>query len=198
MKKITSVEEYIELHPNWSELLMVLRELILKTPLKETIKWNCPTYTLNGKNVVGLGAFKHHAGLWFFQGVFLEDKSKKLVNAQEGKTKALRQWRFDSNEIEDVLLVESYLLEAIENQKLGKEVKIERSKKVVLHELLLEHINANPEFKLAFEKLSPGKQREYTTYISEAKRDVTQQKRLVKRIPMINAGQGLHDKYKNC
>lgn len=198
MKKITSVEEYIELHPKWSELLMALRTLILKTPLLETIKWNCPTYTLNGKNVVGLGGFKHHAGLWFFQGVFLEDKAKKLINAQEGKTIALRQWRFNSNEIEDVLLVESYILEAVENQKLGKEVKIIRSKKVDIHELLLEQINSSSEFKLAFEKLTPGKQREYSTYISEAKREVTQQKRLDKITPMIYAGQGLHDKYKNC
>lgn len=198
MKKISSVEEYIEEHSKWHELLVQLRTLLLKTSLEESVKWNSPVYTLNGKNVIGLGAFKNHVALWFFQGVFLEDMAHKLVNAQEGKTKALRQWRFNSNEIVDVLLIESYVNEAIENQKLGKEVKIERQKNVVLPKLLLNALDNDSTFKLEFEKLSPGKQREYAGYITEAKRETTQLKRLEKITPMIHEGKGLHDKYKNC
>lgn len=198
MKKISSVEEYIEEHSKWSELLVQLRAILLKTPLEESIKWNSPVYALNGKNVIGLGAFKNHAGIWFFQGVFLEDKANRLVNAQEGKTKALRQWRFNSNDINDVLLLESYIFEAIENQKLGKGVKVERKKDVVLPELLVNEFINNIEFKSAFEKLTPGKQREYAGYIAEAKRVTTQQNRLKKITPMIHEGKGLHDKYKNC
>jgi uncharacterized protein YdeI (YjbR/CyaY-like superfamily) len=198
MKKIHSVEEYTEEHTKWRELLVQLRTLLLKTELEESVKWNSPVYTLKGKNVIGFGAFKNHVGLWFFQGVFLEDKAHKLVNAQEGKTKALRQWRFDSNDINDVLLLESYIFEAIENQKLSKGVKVERKKDVFLPELLLNEFINNTEFKSAFEKLTPGKQREYAGYIAEAKRVTTQQNRLKKITPMIHEGKGLHDKYKNC
>ncbi len=64
--------------------------------MKETIKWGAPVYTLDYKNIVGLGAFKSYVGLWFFQGALLNDEKKKLINAQEDKTKALRQWRFNS------------------------------------------------------------------------------------------------------
>jgi len=64
--------------------------------MTETIKWSAPVYTFEGKNLVGLGAFKSYVGLWFFQGSLLNDKKKKLINAQEGKIKALRQWRFNS------------------------------------------------------------------------------------------------------
>jgi uncharacterized protein YdeI (YjbR/CyaY-like superfamily) len=46
--------------------------------------------------------------------------------------------------------------------------------------------------------MTPGKQREYCEYISEAKRDATKLKRLEKIIPMIIEGVGLNDKYKNC
>lgn len=51
-------------------------------------------YILNGKNVIGLGAFKNHFAIWFFNGVFLKDEKQLLTNAQEGKTKALRQMHF--------------------------------------------------------------------------------------------------------
>lgn len=96
MKKVSSVEEYIEINAHFAEELSKLREIINSTELKETIKWSAPTYTLDGKNVIGLGAFKNHFGIWFFQGVFLKDEANLLVNAQENKTKALRQMRFES------------------------------------------------------------------------------------------------------
>ncbi|MBK7633096.1 MAG: hypothetical protein IPJ13_01585 [Saprospiraceae bacterium] len=46
--------------------------------------------------MVGLAAFKSYTGIWFFQGGLLDDKQQFLMNAQEGKTKAMRQWRFFS------------------------------------------------------------------------------------------------------
>lgn len=198
MKKITSIEEYIELHPKWGTLLSTLRAVLLSTELEENIKWNSPVYSLNGKNVIGLGAFKNHAGIWFFQGVFLDDVQNMLVNAQEGKTKALRQWRFEKNEVDNIELVKSYVVEAIENQKLGKEIKPERNKELVLPIMLIESLNKNSSFKNSFEKLSLSKRREYADYISQAKRETTKISRLEKIAPMIEAGKGLHDKYKNC
>jgi uncharacterized protein YdeI (YjbR/CyaY-like superfamily) len=48
-----------------------------------------------GKNLLGIGAFKNHFGLWFFQGSLLKQNTKLLVNAQEGKTQAMRQIKLD-------------------------------------------------------------------------------------------------------
>ena len=53
-------------------------------------------FTLNGKNVLGIGGFKNYFTIWFFNGVFLKDEKNVLVNSQEGLTKSLRQWRFSS------------------------------------------------------------------------------------------------------
>ena len=39
------------------------------------------------KNVIGIGACNSYSGIWFFNGVFLKDKQKKLINAQEGEQK---------------------------------------------------------------------------------------------------------------
>jgi len=113
MKKPKSVDAYIADEENWQEELVYLRELILSTGLDEQIKWLFPCYTLKNKNVVGLAAFKDYFGLWFYQGAILTDPHNKLVNAQEGKTQAMRQWRmYDKAEI-DHDLVMSYLNEAI-------------------------------------------------------------------------------------
>ncbi|MEM9679245.1 MAG: YdeI/OmpD-associated family protein [Bacteroidota bacterium] len=197
MKKATSVEEYIERNEKWSQELTLLRNTILKTEVEETLKWGAPTYTVNGKNVLGLGAFKNHFGVWFFNGVFLNDKQNLLVNAQEGKTKALRQMRFSSIDDINADIVLAYTKEAIANQKAGKELKPERSSKTVeLPELLQNALDANAELKSSFQGLSPYKQKEYCEYIDTAKREATKQSRLEKIIPMIIQGVGLNDKYK--
>ncbi|TVZ60095.1 uncharacterized protein YdeI (YjbR/CyaY-like superfamily) [Flavobacteriaceae bacterium MAR_2010_105] len=198
MKKVTSVEEYIENQPHFADALHQLRAIINSTELEETLKWSAPVYELEGKNVIGLGAFKHHFGIWFFNGVFLKDEKQLLTNAQE-KTKALRQMRFTSKAEIDKNVVLAYVKEAIENQKLGKEIKPERKpKKVVIPKELKEKLDGNSVLFDAFKLLTPGKQREYCEYIETAKREATKDSRLEKIMPMIIKGVGLNDKYKNC
>lgn len=167
--------------------------------MKETLKWSAPVYTLNGKNVVGLGAFKQHFGIWFFNGVFLKDEHHLLVNAQEGKTKALRQMRFTSESEVDQKKVLAYVMEAIENQKLGKEVKADRSKKTtVIPDMLKKELDSDVALQNGFNNLNNYKQREYCEYIDTAKREATKSSRLEKIKPLILKGIGLYDKYKNC
>lgn len=192
------VDAFIAKQTQWKENFKTLRKILLTTELKEEIKWGKPTYTLDGKIVVGIADFKNHMALWFHQGVFLKDKHNKLVNAQEGVTKALRQWRIEPDDIIEPAIVLEYINESIENCKAGKILKPTRNKKVEIPPLLKSAFKNSSELKESFEKLTPGKQREYANYISEAKRETTQQKRLDKIIPMIRQGVGLHDKYKNC
>ena len=199
MKKVSSVEEYIEYNSHFQEALNILRNIMLKTELEETIKWNAPVYSLDSKNVIGLGAFKNHFGVWFFNGVFLKDEYNLLINAQEGKTKALRQMRFENASEIDENKVLSYVKEAIENQRSGKEIKPEKSSKETIIPIELQEVlNQDSKLKTNFLNLSPYKQREYGEYIISAKRDATKQTRLDKIVPMINDGVGLNDKYKNC
>lgn len=199
MKKIHSVEEYLETSEKWSKELTKIREIILKTELVETVKWGIPTYTINTKNVVGFAGFKSYFGLWFFNGVFLKDEEQVLINAQEDKTKGMRQWRFNSiDDINEPLLLK-YLNEAIENQKQGLEIKPERKKKAIVIPKELEAVFIKkPVIKTAFENLTAFKQREYCEYIASAKRDATKLSRLEKITPMIAQGIGLNDKYRNC
>tara|TARA_R100001369_G_scaffold91983_1_gene135007 strand:- start:669 stop:1265 length:597 start_codon:yes stop_codon:yes gene_type:complete len=192
------VTAYIEKHEKWSKELSKLRSIFQKTELTEEVKWGAPAYTLNGKIVAGLAGFKNHYAIWFHQGVFLKNKENKLVNAQEGVTKALRQWRFEEGDPIETDLILKYIQEAIENCIAGKELKPKRKKEVSIPPILEKAFKENKTLASAFKKLTPGKQREYANHISEAKRDATKESRLQKITPMIIEGKGLHDKYKNC
>jgi len=198
MRRALSVEEYVSLGGEWRESLQLLRELMLSTRLRETVKWGMPVYTLDNKNVAGFSAFKSWTGIWFFQGVFLKDPELVLINAQEGTTKGLRQWRFTSaeeirNHHSSIL---AYLEEAIKNQEAGKEIKPERNKALEIPAELGQALNSHPPLKESFEELTPGKRREYAEYIGSAKREETRQQRLQKVLPMILEGIGLNDRYK--
>ena len=192
---VKSVDEFFATTKHYVQELKRLRSLVDQTELVESIKWGMPVYTINGKNVVGLGAHKSYFGLWFYNGAFLSDPSNVLINAQEGKTKGMRQLRFQSEEEIDDSIVMQLLLEAIENQKQGKEIKPEK-KKLEIPDELKEALSNSSELSEAFDSLTPGKQKEYAEYISEAKREETRLKRLEKITPMILSGVGLNDQYK--
>lgn len=189
-----SVEEYFENNSTYKRELELLRSILLRTELIETIKWGSPHYTLQGKNVIGLAAFKSYVGLWFHNGVFLKDKAQHLVNAGD-RTRGLRQWRFTSIEEMDADLIHAYIIEAIENQRAGKKIKPEK-KALVIPDELESMLKSDRRLKAAFGHLTPGKQREYAEYIDSAKQDATRINRLRKSIPMIMDGIGLYDKYK--
>ncbi len=195
---VKSIEEYINCHSYWEEELRQLHEMLLTTQLKPEIKWGAPVYTLEGKNVIGIGAFKNHYGLWFFNGALLKRNTSLLVNAQEGKTKALRQIRFEKGDEVKTSLLLPYIQEAIENQQKGREIKPDFNKELVIPDELSTALKVDKELETSFKNLTPGKQREYADYISDAKRETTKKSRIEKITPMIKNGVGLHDKYKNC
>ncbi len=180
---------------NWTEELNRLKEIISQTELLETTKWGAPTYVLNGKNIIGIGGFKSYFGIWFFNGVFLKDEHNLLVNAQEGVTKSLRQWRFNSIKEIDEKRVLTYVLEAIANEKAGKSSNPTVKKTVISVQLQLA-LDSNDTLAKAFQKFTAAKQREFHDYIEEAKRDTTKITRIEKIKPMIIENIGLNDKYK--
>ncbi len=196
MHKAKTAEAYFKNAPQWRDELLVLRKALLAAGLTETVKWGGPVYTLDGVNVVGLAAFKSYVGLWFFQGALLKDPAKILINAQEGVTKAQRQWRMASMQEVRPALVTKYAKEAAALARDG--VKVERSapKPLVMPAELKAALAADKRAAAAFKAMTPGCQREYADYVSEAKQPATRDRRVEKILPMIAAGGGLNDRYK--
>lgn len=181
----------------WAEELDLLKSIIAKTELEEMTKWGGPVYTINKKNVVGVGGFKSYVGIWFFNGVFLKDEKGFLVNANEGVTRALRQWRFTSKEeiVKNEKLILQYIKEAIANEKAGIAIKPEK-KEAIVSELLNAEFKTDKALVKAFEAFSPYKQREFLEYVETAKQEKTKLSRIEKIKPMILEGIGLNDKYR--
>ena len=198
MYRPKNVDDYITHHAHFETELRILRDLLLDTDLKEEIKWSLPTYTLKGKNVVSLGAFSSHFGIWFHQGALLSDPHGLLINAQEGKTQAMRHFKMSGVSDIDLEQVRSYILEAIENEAAGKRVKMKKNPQYKPGKLPSRLKTALSQHHLmeAFDKLSPGKQRDYCKYIEGAKREETKLSRLNKILPLIKSGKGLNDAYR--
>ncbi len=179
----------------WENEIEQLHAIVRKTPLVETTKWGGPVYTYNNKNVLGIGGFKSYFGIWFYNGVFLKDEKKLLINANEESTKSLRQMRFNSVKEIDEKLILAYIKEAIEIEEKGLVIPKEK-KETIIPELLQNELDRNSELNDKFNTFSPYKQREFIEYIVTAKQEKTQISRLQKVIPMILEGRGLNDKYR--
>lgn len=182
---------------SWPEEIEFLRSIIGENPqLEENIKWGIPVFTYNGKNVIGIAKFKSYFGLWFYEGALLQDEKGLLVNAQKGKTKALRQMRFNSIDEVPQKVIKDYIKESITNIDEGRIFTPSRSKEMDIPEELQQALNHDKQLKESFDALPFYKRKEYCEHINGAKRQTTKDKRLEKSIPMIKSGKGLNDKYK--
>lgn len=180
---------------NWQEELEILRQIALESGLKEEIKWGAPVYTHHGKNIVSVGALKDSANIGFFKGVLLSDKHKILQ--QQGSLQSDRIVRFnnanDIHKLYDVL--KAYIAEAVSIEQSGKKVEFNKNPEPIPRELL-EMFADDPTFKKAFYDLTPGRQRGYIIYFSQAKQEKTRMSRIEKYKQQILNGIGFHDKYR--
>lgn len=196
MKNSQSVDEYIASCTLWQKELVVLRKILLKCKLVETVKWGGPVYTYQEKNVVGIGAFKSYVGLWFFQGALLSDPEGLLINAQEGKTKAQRQMRFQSGKEIKSKVIAAYVAEAKALVDCGASIQPDRNRPLVLPSELQSALQKHKRIGQAFDKLSLSCKREYAEYVDTAKRPETKARRLEKVLALIQDGKGLNDRYR--
>ena len=114
------VDEYIFAQSSWQDELMLLREIMLKSELTEEFKWNVPCYTVNGKNVIIISAFKNYCAVNFFKGSLMSDPDKVFVQQTEFTNEA-RQLRFTgTQEISKAEnIIAKYIDEAIAVEKAG-------------------------------------------------------------------------------
>lgn len=196
VQKYQSVDDYFEGARIWADEQRRLREILCSTGLDEELKWGGPCYTYKGKNVVGLGAFKSYFGLWFHQGALLDDDADVLINAQEGKTRAMRQWRMHAARDIRAAVIRRYVQQAKSLIDEGKRIGPVRSKPTVVPVELTKALNRCKGATAKFRSLTPGKQREYADYVASAKRADTRARRIEKILPMIQAGTGLNDRYR--
>ena len=162
--------------------------------LNEDLKWGVPCYTFQDKNIVLIHVFKEYCALLFFKGVLLKDPKGILIQ-QTVNVQAARQIRFTS--LQDIIKLEpelkAYVHEAIELEIAGLKVILKKTTDFIIPDEFQEKLNAMKVLKTAFDALTPGRQRAYIFYFSQAKQSKTRSARVEKCIPQILAGKGLED-----
>lgn len=179
----------------WQNEYQNLRAIILDCGLSEELKWGCPCYTFQGKNIVLIHGFKEYCAILFHKGALLNDTENILVKQTENVQSA-RQIRFTGkNQINDLIaVIKAYIFEAIEVEKAGLEVKLKKTSEYEMPEELEQEFEFNSEFKTAFYNLTPGRQRGYLLYFSEAKQSRTRTSRIEKAKLKIFDGKGHNER----
>ncbi|MFB2128333.1 YdeI family protein [Bacillus subtilis] len=188
------VDEFLSKAKKWKEEFEKLRTIILDCELTEDFKWMHPCYTYHNKNIVLIHGFKEYCALLFHKGVLLQDTDGILIQQTEN-VQAARQIRFTNvqeiNELENIL--KAYIHEAIEVEKAGLKVDVNKNIELNIPEELQNKFDEIPALKIAFEALTPGRQRAYTLYFSRAKQSKTRESRVEKYVQKILDGKGLKD-----
>ena len=187
------VDAYIEESEAWPAQITALRPILLSSGLTEEIKWGTPCYSHDGRNIVILQEMKEFLALMFFKGALLKDPEGVLED-QGPNSRSARRICFRS--VDDVTrlaaTVEAYVDEAVEVELAGLEVG--PAPDLVLVEELQHRLDLDPTLKAAFEALTPGRQRGYNLFFSDAKQAKTREARIEKHVRRILEGKGLRDR----
>ena len=188
------VDWYFSKNEKWEKEIIKLRKIALDCGLNEELKWGCPCYTFQQSNIVLIHVFKEYCAYLFFKGALLNDPGNILIQ-QTKNVQAARQIRFTSvagiTKIERVL--KAYIYEAIEIEKAGLKVKLKKTSQFTMPEEFKKKLDKNAALKKAFESLTPGRQRGYLLYFSQAKQPSTRESRIEKYTKHILKGKGLQD-----
>ena len=178
----------------WQDAYSELRTLALDCNLTEELKWGCPCYTVEKRNIILIHGFKDYCALLFMQGALLKDAKKILVQQTENVQSA-RQIRFKNLEeiLKNKTTVKAYIKEAIAIDKAGLKVELKKTTEYNIPEEFQIVLKDMPQLKTAFQALTPGRQRGYLLYFSAPKQVKTRETRIEKYLQQILDGKGLDD-----
>ncbi len=188
------VDFYFSKAKKWQEEIVTLRALVLSCGLTEELKWGVPCYTFEKANIVLIHVFKEYCALLFHKGALLKDSEGILIQ-QTQNVQAARQIRFTHLQeiVEMEAILKAYIYEAIDVEIAGLKVDFKAKDDLVFPEEFINTLAENPDLSVAFEDLTPGRQRAYNLYFSAPKQSKTRTSRIEKSIPRILAGKGLND-----
>ena len=188
------VDWYFTEAEKWQQEIKKLRTIILDCNLVEELKWGCPCYTFQKSNIVLIHVFKEYCAVLFFKGALLKDTKGVLIQQTEN-VQAARQMRFTN--VREITKLEktlkAYIYEAVEAEEAGLIVKLKKTTDFKVPEEFQKKLDKSKKLKTAFEALTPGRQRGYLFYFSQAKQSKTREARIEKCMPQILEGKGLDD-----
>ncbi|HEY0307934.1 MAG TPA: YdeI/OmpD-associated family protein [Acidobacteriaceae bacterium] len=180
-------------------LLKHVRELVHSTvpEVDEVIKWRMPFFTLDGKILGNMAAFKEHCsfGLWSAEVAALMKKKDsepgEAAMGSFGKLKSVKDLPPDK-ELRHYILVAAAAVQA--GESVMKRRATVAKPEIAMHPLFAVALKKAKAMK-SFEAFAPSCRREYLEWVAEAKRDETRAKRVSQAVEWIGEGKKLHWKY---
>ncbi len=162
----------------------------------ETIKWSMPCFTVDGKILANMAAFKAHCAFGFW-------KREEVVPGEDKRSEAMGQYgRIESmKDLPAKRELQAQIRHAAELIRSGaKSARTANAPKApaVAPADLLQALGANPAAQKTFGAFPPGKQREYIEWITEAKQVATREKRLGQAVEWMAEGKSRNWKYEGC
>lgn len=163
--------------------------------VEETLKWSAPAFTLDGKILLIMAAFKAHAALNFWRGQEMRgDAAKGDGMGQFGRLTSAEDLPPD-RELDGLIRKAVELAVAA---PVPRKVKHEPKPAAAIHPDFAAALAANPAAKAYLDGFSPSARRDYLDWIVEAKQDATRTKRIATAVEWLAEGKKRHWKYENC
>ena len=198
MSRDPRVDAYIaRAQPFARPILEHMRERVhaVVPEVEETLKWSAPSFTIRGKILLMMAAFKAHAALNFWRGQELRgDQADPDAMGQFGKLTSVKDLPPDKEL--DVLIRKAGELTA--SAPAPRKAKHAPKPPPELHPEFAAALNAAPKAKAALDGFPPSAQRDYFEWISEAKQPATRAKRIATAVEWLGEGKRRHWKYQNC
>ncbi len=191
------VDQYIKSRaPFAADILNTLREWVHKhcPGVTETIKWGAPAFEYRGP--IGMMAgFKAHCAFVFTKAPLMKDA--ELLKAKENEAMGHLGKLTSVKDLPPQKVFAGYIKEAMKINEAGKKVKVKRitAEEIEVPEILTKALKKNLSAKKTFQSFSPYQQKEYITWITEAKTDTTRDKRLATTIEWLSEGKVRNWKY---
>jgi uncharacterized protein YdeI (YjbR/CyaY-like superfamily) len=190
------VDAYIAKAPEFAKPILIhLRELAHEAcpGVEETVKWRIPHFSHKGI-LFGMAAFKQHCAVHFWKGkLVLEGNLRAGGFGNLGKVTTL-------SELPSKKILLRYIKKAWELNESGvKKSAIKTAKKKLIVPVYFRAaLSRNKKAQAAFEKFSYSHRKEYVTWITEAKREETREKRIKTALQWLAQGKPQNWKYLNC
>lgn len=163
----------------------------------EEIKWGIPHFDYHGEILCIFAAHKQHCSFTFHKDALMSDARLK-ANAGVPAAKRFMGHLTDIADLPPDRDLKFWIKESMALNEQGIKLPARESKtpKVVdIPEAFAERLQVNPEVKQIFESKSASFQKEYNVWISDAKTEVTREKRIDEAMTWIAEGKGRFWKY---
>ncbi len=188
-----AIDQFLNGASMWSAEMKALRPILLKAGLSEDLKWGKPCFGTEGGNIAIMQPMKNFLALMFFNGAFLADPHGVLEEQGPNSRSARRVCLRSVADVKRLApAVRELVAAALDLEQEGPPVL--PTQELELVDELRDRLERDRKLRSAFEKLTPGRRREYNLYISGAKQASTREARVTKCSEQILAGKGLRDR----